>query len=292
LLTAENASFLRPFVKWAGGKSQLLLQFQCLYPEKDSVGRYLEPFLGSGAVFFHVKGLLQPARALLTDTNAELIDAFLAVRDEVDHLIELLRQHQEQHCESYYYEVRNQNPQTCVTRAARLIYLNKTGFNGLYRVNSRGLFNVPFGRHVKPKVLDETRLRAASAALEKTDLRPGDFRALSAGARKRDFIYFDPPYQPLSKTAYFTSYTSGSFGENDQRDLAALYTKLDRRGCLLMLSNSDTPLIRELYAGFHIHRVSARRNINSNSEKRGPVFEVVVLNYQPKAHHAQTVPPR
>jgi len=252
LLTAENASFLRPFVKWAGGKSQLLLQFQCLYPEKDSVGRYLEPFLGSGAVFFHVKGLLQPARALLTDTNAELIDAFLAVRDEVDHLIELLRQHQEQHCESYYYEVRNQNPQTCVTRAARLIYLNKTGFNGLYRVNSRGLFNVPFGRHVKPKVLDETRLRAA----------------------------------------YFTSYTSGSFGENDQRDLAALYTKLDRRGCLLMLSNSDTPLIRELYAGFHIHRVSARRNINSNSEKRGPVFEVVVLNYQPKAHHAQTVPPR
>jgi DNA adenine methylase len=270
-------------VKWAGGKSQLLPQFLSLYPEQGSVGRYLEPFLGSGAVFFHVQGLLRPSHAVLTDTNAELIDTFLAVRDEVDVLIELLRQHQAQHGESYYYEVRSQTPQARAERAARLIYLNKTGFNGLYRVNSRGLFNVPFGRHVNPTACDEALLRAASAALQKAKLHARDFRDLSSLARKGDFIYFDPPYQPLSKTSYFTSYTSGSFGEQDQRDLADLYAKLDRRGCLLMLSNSDAPLIRELYSDFRIHRVSARRMINSDAKKRGPVSEVVVLNYDPKA---------
>jgi DNA adenine methylase len=286
---AENDTFLRPFVKWAGGKSQLLRQFRSLYPESSSVGRYVEPFLGSGAVFFHVQALLQPSRALLCDTNTELIDTFLAVRDELDDLIKLLRQHHKRHGESYYYDVRAQSPAARVARAARLIYLNKTGFNGLYRVNSRGIFNVPFGRHVNPRIFDEDLLRAASAALQKADLRTGDFRDLSAGARKGDFIYFDPPYQPLSKTAYFTSYTSGSFGENDQRDLAALYAKLDRRGCLLMLSNSDTPLIRDLYSGFHIQQVSARRNINSDSKKRGPVSEVVVLNYRPEAHRAPTL---
>ena len=289
--TAETAAFLRPVVKWAGGKRQLLRQFQSLYPEKDSVSRYLEPFLGSGAVFFHVKGLLQPTRALLTDTNAELIDTFLAVRDEVDNLIELLRQHTKQHCESYYYEVRTQSPSTPVARAARVIYLNKTGFNGLYRVNSRGLFNVPYGHRANPTILSEALLRAASVALRNAELHARDFRDLFAVARKDDFIYLDPPYQPISKTAKFTSYTSGSFGENDQRDLAALYAKLDRRGCLLMLSNSDTPLVRELYADFCIHQVSARRMINSDGEKRGPVSEVVVLNYRPKAHRAPTSQP-
>ena len=281
--TADNATFLRPFVKWAGGKSQLLRQFQSLYPKQDSVGRYVEPFLGSGAVFFHIRTLLQPSRSLLYDTNAELIDTFLAVRDEPEELIEILRKHQEQHTESHYYEVRARIPQTRAARAARLIYLNKTGFNGLYRVNSRGIFNVPFGHRVNPGILNEGLLRAASGALQKADLASHDFRDLSAIARKGDFIYFDPPYQPLSKTAYFTSYTRGSFGEQDQRDLASLYAKLDRRGCLLMLSNSDTPLIRELYAGFRIHDVSARRMINSDGTKRGPVSEVVVLNYTPHA---------
>jgi DNA adenine methylase len=270
-------------VKWAGGKSQLLPQFLSLYPEQGSVGRYLEPFLGGGAVFFHIQSLLKPSRALLWDTNAELIDTFLAVRDEADVLIEFLRQHQEQHCEARYYEVRTHRPETRAERAARLIYLNKTGFNGLYRVNSRGIFNVPFGHRVNPTILNESLLRAASAALKKTELHAHDFRNLSTVARKGDFIYLDPPYQPLSKTASFTSYTRGSFGEQDQRDLADLYAKLDRRGCLLMLSNSDAPLIRELYADFRIHFVSARRMINSDGKKRGPVSEVVVLNYDPKA---------
>ncbi len=244
-------------------------------------GRYLEPFLGSGAVFFHVKALLQPSHALLCDTNAELIDTFLAVRDEPDALIELLRQHQKHHCESHYYEVRTRSPQTRAARAARLIYLNKAGFNGLFRVNSRGIFNVPFGHRVNPTIFNEALLRAASVALQKAELHARDFRDLSVVARKGDFIYLDPPYQPLSKTAKFTSYTSGSFGENDQRDLANLYAELNRRGCLLMLSNSDTPLIRELYADFRIHQVSARRMINSDGKKRGPVSEVVVVNYEP-----------
>ena len=263
-----------------------------MYPEPKTIHRYVEPFLGSGAVFFNVQALLQPSRALLWDTNAELIDTFLAVRDEVNSLIDLLREHQKQHCESYYYEVRTQIPQTRAARAARLIYLNKTGFNGLYRVNSRGIFNVPFGHRVNPTILNEPLLRAASVALAKTELHSRDFRTLSTVARKGDFIYLDPPYQPLSKTASFTSYTRGSFGENDQRDLANLYSELDRRGCLLMLSNSDTPLVRELYADFRVHCVSARRMINSDGKKRGPVSEVVVLNYGPKASRKPTLRPR
>ena len=290
--TAENASFLRPFVKWAGGKSQLLDQFQSLYPKPGSVSRYLEPFLGSGAVFFHVKALLQPSHVLLCDTNAELIDTFLVVRDELDALIELLRQHQKHHCESHYYEVRSRSPQTRAARAARLIYLNKAGFNGLFRVNSRGIFNVPFGHRAKPTILNEALLHAASVALQKAKLHARDFRDLSLVARKGDFIYLDPPYQPLSRTAKFTSYTSGCFGESDQRDLANLYAELSRKGCLLMLSNSDTPLIRELYADFRIRRVSARRMINSDGKKRGPVSEVVVTNYGSKESRKPTSPPR
>ena len=277
--TADEVTFLRPFVKWAGGKSQLLQQYKSFYPKQASFDRYVEPFLGSGAVFFHITGLLRPSQALLWDTNAELIDAFLAVRDELGPLIDLLRQHRQKHCESYYYEVRTQSPQTRAARAARLIYLNKAGFNGLYRVNSRGLFNVPFGHRINPRILDEPMLHAASKALQKTELRARDFRDLCTVARKGDFIYFDPPYHPVSATAHFTSYTSDSFGEKDQRDLANLYADLDRRGCRLMLSNSDTPLVRDLYADFHIHGVSARRMINSDGKKRGPVSEVVVLNY-------------
>ena len=289
---AEDVSFLRPFVKWAGGKSQLLPQFRALYPEPKKIHRYVEPFLGSGAVFFNIQALLQPAHALLWDTNAELIDTFVAVRDEVDELIKLLHGHRQQHSESYYYEVRAQTPTARAERAARLIYLNKTGFNGLYRVNSRGIFNVPFGRHANPQIFDEALLREASSALQKAELHARDFRDLASVARKGDFIYFDPPYHPRSKTSYFTSYTIGSFGEKDQRDLAEIYAKLDQRGCLLMLSNSDTPLIRELYAGFHIHHVSARRTINSNSEKRGPISEVVVLNYHPSSSQRPASQPK
>jgi DNA adenine methylase len=288
--TADDVTFLRPFVKWAGGKSQLLQQYRPLYPGQNQVGRYLEPFLGGGAVFFHIMRLLRPSQALLWDTNAELIDAFRAVRDEIDPLIARLRQHRQQHSETYYYQVRTESPQTRVERAARLIYLNKTGFNGLYRVNSRGIFNVPYGHRANPLILDEQLLHAVSKVLQKAELEARDFRDLSATARKGDFIYFDPPYQPLSQTSHFTSYTSDSFGEKDQRDLANLYAELDRRGCLLMLSNSDTPLVRELYAGFRLHVVSARRMINSDGAKRGPVPEVVVLNYEAPGEEPREIP--
>ncbi len=280
-----GATFVRPFIKWAGGKTQLLGSFQPLYPRK--VSRYIEPFLGGGAVYFQVKALLGPSHAVLCDNNAELIETFVAVRDQVDELIKALRRHREKHGEEHFYEVRSQQPTAPVARAARLIYLNKTCFNGLYRVNSRGLFNVPFGKYKAPKILDEEALRAASHFLQDTDLRVGDFRCLPEVARTGDFVYFDPPYHPVSRTAKFTSYTSDSFGEQDQRDLARVYAQLNDMGCQLMLSNSDTPLVRELYAPFHIHPLRARRSINSRKEGRGPVNEVVVCNYEPGTNAAR-----
>jgi DNA adenine methylase len=163
-------------------------------------------------------------------------------------------------------------------KAARMIYLNKTGFNGLYRVNSRGIFNVPFGRYTNPGIFNEAWLRGASRQLQGVRIETEDFRFLKVEAKKNDFIYFDPPYHPRSKTSYFTAYTRDLFGEEHQRKLAALYRALDKKGCLLMLSNSDTPLIRELYENFDIREVSARRNINSKADRRGSICELVVLN--------------
>lgn len=270
---------MRPFIKWAGGKTQLLESFQPLYPRH--VERYIEPFLGGGAVYFQVKALLGPAHAVLCDNNADLIETFTAVRDQVNEVIKGLRRHKEKHSQEHFYEVRGQQPGSPAARAARLIYLNKTCFNGLYRVNSRGLFNVPFGKYKSPKILDEEALRAASHFLTGADLRVHDFRRLPEIAQAGDFLYFDPPYHPVSQTANFTSYTSDSFGEKDQRDLAQVYAQLHERGCQLMLSNSDTPLVHELYASFHIRSLSARRLINSRKEGRGPVTEVVVCNYTP-----------
>lgn len=274
-----GATFVRPFIKWAGGKTQLLESFQPLYPRR--VERYIEAFLGGGAVYFQVKAMLGPTHAVLCDNNAELIETFTAVRDHVGEVIKVLRRHKEKHSQEHFYEVRGQQPTAPTARAARLIYLNKTCFNGLYRVNSRGLFNVPFGKYKNPKILDEEALRAVSHFLSGADLRVHDFRRLPEIAQAGDFIYFDPPYHPVSQTAKFTSYTSDSFGEEDQRALAQVYAQLHERGCQLMLSNSDTPLVHELYAPFRIHPLSARRSINSRKEGRGPVGEVVVCNYTP-----------
>jgi DNA adenine methylase len=282
--TADGRSALapRPFVKWAGGKAQLLDAFLPLYPEPGSFRAYLEPFVGGGAVFFHVQTLLRPDQVLLCDTNAELISTYEVVRDDVDELIGRLREHQRKNDDEYFYEVREQNPAKLekVARAARLIYLNKTCFNGLYRVNSRGLFNVPWGHRHNPTIVDAEVLRAASASLQGVALRVSDFREVKDRARAGDFVYFDPPYDPVSRTAKFTSYTHSSFGPEDQRELARVYRALADRGCKVMLSNSDTPFVRELYAGFDIVDVQARRMINSNGQKRGLVGEVVVINYE------------
>lgn len=266
-----------PFMKWAGGKSQLLASFEPLLPE--SFSRYFEPFTGGGALYFHLYNNRPAFKATLCDLNAELISCYTVVRDQVEELMQELQKHRNE--ESYYYEVRAADPKTLtqVERAARLIFLNKTCFNGLYRVNSKGQFNVPFGRYANPRYCDETNLRACSAALKKVDLQCRSFDGVLANAKKGDFVYFDPPYHPLSPTANFTSYTSGSFSPADQERLAEVFDKLARRGCLVMLSNSDTEFIRALYADYQVSTVSALRAINCKGTGRGKVSEVVVTNY-------------
>jgi DNA adenine methylase len=273
-----DVAYSRPFLKWAGGKTQLLPQIARFYPPRGSVDRYIEPFLGSGAVFFHVKAMVEPRRALLWDNNRELIDAFKAVQQDVDQVIRLLSQYREQHSKDFFLAMRGKTPSSLAAKAARLIYLNKTCFNGLYRVNSRGIFNVPFGRYKNPGIFNEAWLRQAAAQLAGAKIEAEDFRLLELEVKKHDFIYFDPPYHPRSKTSYFTAYTRDLFGQAEQEKLAALYRALDRKGCLLMLSNSDTPLVRELYKNFDIREVSARRSINSRADRRGPICELVVLN--------------
>jgi len=284
-----DAAHARPFVKWAGGKGQLLPQLCQFYPPAGTVERYVEPFLGSGAVFFHVKATVRPRHALLWDNNRELVETFKAIRDDVGQVIKLLAKYREQHSRDFSLAMREKRPTSSAGTAARLIYLNRTCFNGLYRVNSRGIFNVPFGRYANPRILHEAGLRQAAAALAGSRIEAEDFRLLELEAKAGDFIYFDPPYHPRSKTSGFTAYTRDLFGQTEQEKLALLYRKLDRKGCLLMLSNSDTPLVRELYQDFDIREVSARRSINSRADRRGPICELVVRNRKlVEASHGKT----
>jgi DNA adenine methylase len=264
----------RPPVKWAGGKSQLIPQFEPLFPKRE-FGQYVEPFAGGGAVFFH----LLPPRAVLIDSNEDLINFYRVVRDELDALLQDLRKHE--NTAEYYYRVRALDPHRMgpVARASRFLYLNKTGYNGLWRMNSRGQHNVPFGRYRNPKIVDEPNLRLVSGALKKAELICGDFSLVLNCAEPGAFVYLDPPYHPLSATASFTSYTPAAFGEDDQRRLAEVFRELDERGCLVMLSNSDTPFIRELYKDYNIQVVYARRAINCRADKRGPVPELVIRNF-------------
>lgn len=269
----------RPILKWAGGKGQLLSQFVPLFPAR--FGAYHEPFLGGGAVFFHLagSGRLRGKAVTLTDNNPELINVYQMVRDQVRELIADLQRHQNE--PGYYYAVRSQDPAALspVQRASRMIFLNKTCYNGLWRVNRQGRFNVPFGRYKNPRICDQQGLLAAHQALQGVQLAVAPFAAVLERAQPGDFVYFDPPYHPLSPTSSFTSYTATDFGAGEQQQLAAVFRELDRKGCLVMLSNSDVPFIRELYAGFRVVTVQANRAINSKSDRRGPVTEVVVLNY-------------
>jgi DNA adenine methylase len=268
-----------PFVKWAGGKGRLLSQLRPLLPSQAPRMRHVEPFVGGGALFFS----RQPKRALLTDINPALVGTYVAIRDDVSGVIDALRDLAARHSKERYYAVRdryNRGPRiTTAKRAAMFIYLNKTCFNGLHRVNRKGEFNVPVGSYKKPRILNEDGLKAASALLQGAQLRCAPFEALLEDAKPGDFIYFDPPYEPVSATASFTSYASDGFGREDQTRLRDVYKALDRRGCKLMLSNSDVPFIRELYADFRIDTVAAPRAINCNASKRGRVSEVVVRNY-------------
>jgi DNA adenine methylase len=277
LLRTRSADEPRPFLKWAGGKGQLLEQLRPLLPPRIE-GRYFEPFVGSAALFF----ALRPAAATLSDANRELVDCYRAVRKRVSDVIAALKSHEYE--ESRYYMVRGQQPADLdlPARAARTIYLNKTGYNGLYRVNRAGRFNVPFGRYTNPGFRSAEsieNLRACSRVLRSASLAVRDFGEVASHARRGDFVYFDPPYVPLSDTSDFTSYVPGGFGQPEQERLAAVFAELSRAGVQAMLSNSDTPAVRALYARYRIDTVTASRSINSRATHRGKVREVVVRNY-------------
>jgi DNA adenine methylase len=269
-------------VKWAGGKKQLLEQFKLLYPKKFN--DYYEPFVGSGAVFFYVRLHDGKRKYFISDNNKDLINVYQSVRDDVEGLIDLLKVHKKKHHENskeYYYEIRkafNSNS-TGIERAAQLIYLNKTCFNGLYRVNSKGGFNVPIGSYANPAILDEKSLRLANKLLNNVEINCMTFEETESYPQKGDFVYLDPPYHPI-KTSSFTSYTKEDFTAKDQERLAGYYKKLDKRGCQVMLSNSDTEFIKTLYADYNLYGVKASRMINCNGNDRGKINEVVVTNYK------------
>jgi DNA adenine methylase len=274
--TTANPS-CRPFLKWAGGKTQLLPQLVRRIPQQ--MNRYLEPFLGGGALYF----ALQPRVAYLADCNTELVNCFSVVQSNVDELIKELATYR--YDEEMYYAVREMDRKedfaqlSPVARAARFIYLNKTCFNGLYRVNSKGHFNVPFGKYTNPTIVDEKNLRACSAVLKSAVLAKTNFDDITEVAEKGDFVYFDPPYAPVSETADFTDYAAGGFDESAQELLLLVCLKLHRKGVNWMVSNSNAAIIQELYRGFKIEPVGAARAINSKGSKRGPVVELIIRNY-------------
>ena len=265
----------RPFLKWAGGKQRVLEQYRPYFPA--GFERFHEPFVGSAAVFF----ALAPARATLADSNEALINCYTAVRDHVEPLVERLERLKAGHSQRQYYESRdlyNSDGPDAIERAALFIYLNRTCYNGLYRVNSRGQFNVPAGRYIRPRISDPDGLKAASAALTNVRLVARRFDACVDEVGRNDFVYIDPPYHRLTAGS-FTSYTAEGFGEAEQRELAAVVDRLHAAGCRVMVSNSDTPLIRELYGAYRIVPIRAARAINSAPGARGPVDEVLVLTY-------------
>ncbi|MDL2267522.1 DNA adenine methylase [Desulfovibrio sp. OttesenSCG-928-G15] len=270
----------KPFLKWAGGKRQLLAQ---ILPHIPDFASYIEPFVGAGAVLFS----LLPQRAIISDRNRQLIQTYEAVRDDVENVIQKLEEHANRYCKEYFYLVRGQDRDgeilgklSKTELAARCIFLNKTCFNGLYRVNSRGQFNVPFGRYAKPKICEAHTLRAVSKYFAEAELviMQGDFAESALQAKEGDFVYFDPPYHSPGN-ATFTGYQAGGFAEDDQERLAQCYATLSRRNVRCLLSNADTPLIRELYKDFTCITIPAKRLINADAQGRGPVNELLIRNW-------------
>jgi len=276
--TIDPCPKARPFVKWAGGKRQLLLSILHRLPR--SIDRYYEPFVGGGAVFFALNSENRFQQAILGDRNAELMTAYATLSDPlwVESVIARLKTYQ--YDAEFYDALRKLNPAdlTEVEATSRFIYLNRTGFNGLYRVNRKGSFNVPLGRYSNPTICDETNLRLISKALHQDRVRClcTDFEAQVRTAQPGDVVYFDPPYIPLSVTSNFTEYQPGGFGLTEHTRLAACFRRLADKGVGVLLSNSNTPIVQELYAGFQIDIVSAKRAINSKGGRRGPVTEVLV----------------
>jgi len=280
---------VKPVLKWAGGKRQLLepiLSFvERAFP--DRIQKYYEPFAGGAAVFFALVTRGKFEHAKLTDMNADLIRVYSELRDDADAVIlELQKLRELGHSEEVYYKVRDKRPTKASARAARMIYLNRTGYNGLYRVNRSGDFNVPFGRYKKPRIVDEARLNAAAKALQGVELAVEDFERSCKSAKRGDFVYFDPPYVPVSKTASFAAYHSKVFDLAEHERLAKTFARLTKEKVAVLLSNSDTPETRKLFSAFDWSSVAATRAINSKGGSRGAVSELLVRsdpNKKPKA---------
>lgn len=278
---AKNV-MISPILKWVGGKRQLLPEIMPLINKNCST--YVEPFVGGGAVFFE----LQPKKAIINDFNSELINVYKVVRDNVEELISILERHNELNSEEYFYEVRGLDRTdrfqdiTAVEKAARVIYLNKTCYNGLYRVNAAGHFNSPYGKYKNPNIVNATTLRAMSKYLNKynIDIRQGDYKEVLKGLRKGAFVYLDPPYMPISTSSSFTGYTENGFSYEQQVELKKECDKLKKKRIAFLQSNSDCSEIRELYKDYRIITVQARRSINSNAKKRGEINEVLIY-YDP-----------
>ncbi len=281
-METEGQTTTVPFVKWVGGKRQLLTELASYYPKKFN--RYFEPFIGGGANLLN----LLPKKATVNDFNEELINAWQVVREQPEKLISLVSEHVDNDSKEYYLDIRladrdgRLSKMSAVERAARFIYLNKAGFNGLWRVNSKGQNNVPYGAHKKVNIpIDAIRNDHEYLVTHDVEILQGDYKVVVASAQENDFVYFDPPYIPVNQTAAFTSYTKDGFGLAQQEELRDLAIRLADRGVKVMLSNSDVPLIEQLYTDrqFHIHHVQARRSVNSKGNKRGKVGEVIITTY-------------
>ena len=277
----------RPFLKWAGGKAKLAPRILASAP--PAFGRYVEPFTGAGAVFFAAEERRPGLKAVLNDANADLIETFAILRDSPDALVAKLealsREYLGQDVEerrALYYRVRADEPADGPGRAARFIFLNRTCYNGLFRVNARGGFNVPHGRYKNPRILDADLLAVCSAALQRAEVSSEDFAATCEAAQPGDFVYLDPPYHPVSATSSFTGYTRADFGRTDQVRLKDAFAALTERGVAAMLSNSDHEFVRGLYAGagYRIDEVSMSRAINSRGTGRRPIAELLIDNFE------------
>jgi DNA adenine methylase len=277
----KRNDLVQPFLKWAGGKRQLLPEIRKYLPKRYNL--YFEPFIGAGAVFLDI----QPREALINDLNEELVNCYRVIKNEPEALIVSARQHQ--NTEAYFYRLRSLDREATfsqlsdVERASRIIFLNKTCYNGLFRVNSQGQFNVPFGKYTNPLIVDEVVIRAVSRYLNEAHVAfsSDDFQEAVSGAGRGDFVYFDPPYDPVSDTSSFTGYSLNSFDKNEQRRLRDVCDDLTQRQCKVLLSNSATDFIRELYSDisrYTIIEVEASRNINSVAAGRGKINELLIFN--------------
>jgi len=274
----------QPFIKWVGGKRGLIEQILPLFP-KD-FNDYYEPFVGGGAIFFELfaKGLLYNKKVILSDINGELVNTYKVIKNNPFELIDNLERFKEQHTKEFYYKIReldrkeNYNQLSNLQKATRFIYLNKTCFNGLYRVNKKGYFNTPIGSYKNPNISNRDQILNASEALQNVQIVQQSFKEIIKQAKKNDLVYFDPPYYPLNNSSNFTSYDSNCFLENEQFELFELFDKLSDMGAKVVQSNSDTKFIKDLYKNYDIKIVNANRFINSKGNGRGKITEVLIRN--------------